>query len=356
MDIESFKSELVARLTRAGADGAAARAETQAFISALPPEEAVRLAAAADNEAVMQRITDPLMRRVPKRAPAPETTDDGGFGDDGIDDVDDIDEMLASSSPERMPERQPQPRHAQPQVHKREARPVKQPIQQPVQQPQIQRPQPIQQPQQMPQQMQQPQQMQPQPIQQPQPMPQTVQQAQPVPRPAAPVRAKQAAQAEHARPVQKSDETQKDRRVIYKPDPNADYRKFYIILACTSPLWGFAALLAAAAFLFVVGALSASIVVIIAGIFVGVAVGTTLALIGIIYGITQLFEYSPIGMYEIGLGIMIGGIVMFLGVLAYNIAVRLVPYLLKKLMVFLSFAIHKCIELYYYVKGRCADL
>ncbi len=347
MDIESFTNELTARLVRAGADGSAARAEASAFVSSLPPEEAERIAAAGGNEAIMQRITDSLIRRLPARPSAAENggaaNGNNGTGVDGADDDygddfdDDIDEMLESSRPDSFPpavQQRPQQR----QVQQRPTAPGQVPAQQMPQPVQPQMPPPS------------------QPMQQPQmPQQQMPSQMQPRQRQAVAPRPRRQEPAERPR-RQTGEEQQKDRRIIYKPDPNADYRKFYIILACTSPIWGFAALLAAGLFLFAIGALSASILAIIAVIFVGVAVGTTLALVGIIYGITQLFEYAPIGMYEIGLGIMIGGTVMFAGVLAYNIAVRLVPYLIKKLMVLLSFTIHKCIELYYYVKGRCADL
>ena len=146
------------------------------------------------------------------------------------------------------------------------------------------------------------------------------------------------------------------RRPIYKPDPNADYHKFYIILACTSPIWGFAALVVAALFALAICGLAALIVLLIVGLFVGVAVGVVLSLIGIIYGITQLFELPPVGVYEIGLGIMVGGAVMFFGILAYNGAVRLLPYVIRQVLALMSFTLHKCVELYYYVKGRCADL
>lgn len=147
-----------------------------------------------------------------------------------------------------------------------------------------------------------------------------------------------------------------DRQIIYRPDPNADYRKFYTILACSSPLL---ILLAAAGlflFLAVLGGMCLSIVLLIIGLIAGVALGTVLCLVGIIYGITQLFKYAPIGLYEIGLGLMIGGITMLAGIIIYNVAVRLLPFLIKKVFSLLIYSMHKCVELYFYVKGACADL
>ncbi len=147
-----------------------------------------------------------------------------------------------------------------------------------------------------------------------------------------------------------------EKRVIYKPDPNADYQRFYIIFWCTCPIWGFLALCILGLFAFALLGMLAAIVGLIGALFIGVAAGTVLALVGIIYGITQLFEYAPIGMYEIGLGVMIGGWVMFGGIVVYNTAVRLLPYLIRKELDLFTYTVHKCVELYYRVKGACADL
>lgn len=154
----------------------------------------------------------------------------------------------------------------------------------------------------------------------------------------------------------RKEDVKDDKRIIYRPDPNADYRKFYIILACTSPIWIFLLLLGVLAFLFVLGALCVSIACLILALVGGVAAGTVLSLVGIVYGITQLFQYAPIGLYEIGLGLMIGGITMLAGIVVYNVAVRLLPFLIKKIASLLVYSMHKCVELYFYVKGACADL
>ncbi|MCD8314990.1 MAG: hypothetical protein LUD44_05105 [Firmicutes bacterium] len=144
--------------------------------------------------------------------------------------------------------------------------------------------------------------------------------------------------------------------IIHRPDPNADYRKFYIILACTSPLWIMVLLAVITLFIAAIAFMCAAIVFLLAGLVGVIGVGTVLAIVGIVYGITQIFTYAPIGMYEIGLGIMIGGITMLVGVVSYNIAIRLLPFLIKKTVKLLTFTMHKCIELYYYVKGECANL
>ncbi len=161
----------------------------------------------------------------------------------------------------------------------------------------------------------------------------------------------------HTEPSQADRKTQaNEKKLISRPDPNADYKKFYIILGCSSPIWVFLLLAVVMLFLVVIGALAASIVGIIAALVVAVALGTTVCVVGIVYGITQLFKYAPIGLYEIGLGLKIGGYLMLAGIAAYNIAVRLLPYLIKKVLELFVYTAHKCVELYFYVKGACANL
>ncbi len=153
----------------------------------------------------------------------------------------------------------------------------------------------------------------------------------------------------------KRNDTKKDKKIIYRPDPNADYKKFYIFLCASSPLWLFIGLLAVTLYLLVLGVFCVSIVLLIVALIAGTAVGTVVSLIGLVYGATQLFNYAPIGMYEIGLGLVIGGITMLLGIIVYNVAIRLLPFLIKQLFALFVFTMRKCVELYFNVKGACAE-
>ena len=366
MDVNRFIDALVSRLEASGADRVSAIRASRIFVGKMPDDEAVQLAAHADNE-VIDRIAAALIKDIRpsnevKKDPIEAFSLEDESGADPDDDDDDmIDAMLS-----------PKPRQQQPaNIASYRQRSVSIPEQsahqrtpaQPVRRQQIsQRPPQAQQAQQMqsqqrgqqisqrPPQTSQAQQMQsPQRRQVSQPQPTQQIKPAPVSRQTQSTGAQRPHKGTNAKAAPK-------RRVIHKPDPNADYSKFYTILVCTSPLWGFAALCGAAAFVLAIGALAALIVFLIVGLFAGVAVGTILSLVGVIYGITQLFEYAPIGIYEIGLGLMIGGFVMFFGILAYNAAIRLLPYLIKQVLVLFSFTLHKCVELYYHVKGRCADL
>ncbi len=60
-----------------------------------------------------------------------------------------------------------------------------------------------------------------------------------------------------------------------------------------------------------------------------VAAGAAISLIGIIYGVIQLFVSMPVGLYEIGIGVIVAGAVMLIGILIYNFAVRLIPLLMR---------------------------
>lgn len=130
--------------------------------------------------------------------------------------------------------------------------------------------------------------------------------------------------------------------------------KFWVLFFVTLPislavvlaiLGVFAALFTASAVMIV--GLIASLIALVAG-------GTALSLVGIIYGITQTVITLPIGLYEIGLGITIGGATMLAGILIYNFAVRLLPFVLRKLVTLLAFIFERLRGLFYRLKRESA--
>lgn len=83
----------------------------------------------------------------------------------------------------------------------------------------------------------------------------------------------------------------------------------------------------------------------IAGLIAFVFVGVLVSLIGIIYGVIMVIKgVSPVGLFEIGLGITVGAAVMFVGILVYNFAIRLIPFCMKMLAKLLSFAFKRARE------------
>lgn len=135
-------------------------------------------------------------------------------------------------------------------------------------------------------------------------------------------------------------------------------RIFWTVLIVTLPL-SLALLLA---YFGVFGAafvvLCALNVLLVAGLIGGAAVGAALSLIGIIYGITQLITVSSAapGLYEIGLGVTIGGIVLAAGILIYNIACRLVPRLIQLLGTLFGICTGKLRTLFHMAKEACYKL
>lgn len=109
---------------------------------------------------------------------------------------------------------------------------------------------------------------------------------------------------------------------------------FWTITALASPL-----IVAALAVYFGIFALCVvSVVAMIVMCFIlvcGIVIAASLAcLISIIYGITQMFVSFGIGLYEIGVGVVVCGLAMIASVLVYLLATRVLPYLLKQLVAF----------------------
>jgi uncharacterized membrane protein len=131
---------------------------------------------------------------------------------------------------------------------------------------------------------------------------------------------------------------------------------FWVLFGVSLPVTIPIALAVLGLFIGVWGALAASIIASIASLIILVAGGTALSLIGIIYGITKLFSVVPIGIYEIGLGVLIGGCVMFGGILFYNFAVRLLPYLIKLVARLFKYLYGQLKVLFVFLRKECAKL
>ncbi len=103
----------------------------------------------------------------------------------------------------------------------------------------------------------------------------------------------------------------------------------------------------------VIVAISALIALCIAVLVAEIAIGSVIALIGLIYGASQVFLSLPIGLFELGLGVVVIGVTMFVGILTYNFAVRFLPFLLRQYIRFIKFFRRFIQDLYYYLKGEC---
>ncbi len=99
-----------------------------------------------------------------------------------------------------------------------------------------------------------------------------------------------------------------------------------------------------------------AIIALVVGMIAVIAAGSGVALVGIIYGITQLFSFVAAGVYEIGLGVMIVGISLFGGVVLYNLAIRFLPWVMSWLTVLFTFVFGRFRNLFYLARRECYKL
>ncbi len=154
------------------------------------------------------------------------------------------------------------------------------------------------------------------------------------------------------------DEDEKSTRLPdYVPEeeiPNS--KMFWILFGVSLPITLPLALAALSVFAAAWAALAALIVGAIAALTAIVAVGTGFSLIGIVYGTIKMFSSVPDGLYEIGLGIIVAGLVMLFGILLYNFAVRLVPLLIKLVWKLFKYLLEKLKTLFNYLRRESAKL
>jgi len=137
---------------------------------------------------------------------------------------------------------------------------------------------------------------------------------------------------------------------------NRDYSRFWLIFWLTLPFTLILGLAGAAVFLGLIAVLVLSIVGLTALLIAVSVAGTALALVGIIYGAIQLFSGSgPAGLYEIGEGLMIAGGTMLAGILLYNAAVRLAPFLIRKTARLIGVTAKALKKLFLKIKGAMAQ-
>ena len=128
---------------------------------------------------------------------------------------------------------------------------------------------------------------------------------------------------------------------------------FYILLILTAPLWIpiFIAVCVILGVLYVLlSVLIAALVIVMIAL---IGAGTAFSLINIVYGVIQLFSRMPVGLFEIGLGIILAGATMLFSILIYNLAVRLLPKLYKQITRFSKFVFRSISTLYYNAKKEC---
>lgn len=130
-------------------------------------------------------------------------------------------------------------------------------------------------------------------------------------------------------------------------------RSFVVSAVLSAILWIPLFILAAALYGLAYCMLGALIGAFIVSLVVVTIAGTGLTLVGIIYGVTQMSVSRPIALYEIGLGIALGGVALMAGVLLYNGAVRLMPWVIRRMNRFSRFSVRALRRLVRYFKKAC---
>lgn len=133
-------------------------------------------------------------------------------------------------------------------------------------------------------------------------------------------------------------------------------RKFWLLFAVTSPLWLTIILMTAAAFALTYFLMAVIIIAAVALLVATTAAGTLVSVFGLIFSVAQMISSLPIGLYECGLSIIAGAIAMFVSILIYNFAVRLIPFAARWLLVFVKYVFRKYKELFVYLKKECIGL
>lgn len=131
---------------------------------------------------------------------------------------------------------------------------------------------------------------------------------------------------------------------------------FWVLFILSLPFAAAISLTVLALFIVAFAALAALMVLSIAALAVVAAVGTAFTLVALVYGIVQALSVLPVGLYEIGIGITAGAVVLFVSILLYNFAIRLLPFAMKQLARFFGWTVRSLKALFIYVKGACAKL
>lgn len=131
---------------------------------------------------------------------------------------------------------------------------------------------------------------------------------------------------------------------------------FWVIFILSLPFAAAIGLAVIGLFVVAFAALAGLMVLSIAALAAVAAVGTAFTLVSLVYGIVQALSVLPVGLYEIGIGITAGAIVLFVSILLYNFAIRLLPFTMKQLARFFGWTVRSLKTLFIYVKGACAKL
>lgn len=142
-----------------------------------------------------------------------------------------------------------------------------------------------------------------------------------------------------------------------KAEANSPSLLFTIIIILSLPLLAICAFLCIGTLVSLYFALAAVILALVLLIIFIVCGGTLTSLVALLYGATQVMqEPRYVGIHEIGLALIILGATILSSVLLYNLAVRLIPWILSKASVLFKFLFTKLKLLVEKLRKGCENL
>lgn len=141
-----------------------------------------------------------------------------------------------------------------------------------------------------------------------------------------------------------------------EPEKIQESKMFWVLFAVSLPVTLPLALLVLLIFGVMWGGLAAVTAGAVAALIAAVCAGTAVSLVGIIYGIAQFKTAIPVGLYEVGVGIVAAGITLCVGILIYNFVVRLMPILFKLVLKLFKYTLKRLKELFNYLRKESAKL
>lgn len=144
------------------------------------------------------------------------------------------------------------------------------------------------------------------------------------------------------------------REITYRGEPSPEARRKFIIGATLLSPFGALIFLVCMSVVGVICLVSVLFIPLLLALMLAICVvGIVLSVVGFVYGLSQLFTVKPVGMFEIGLGIIILGATILICTLIYNLAVRVIPKLIRRCWRLVCRTFWLLADLFCYIRGEC---
>ncbi len=144
------------------------------------------------------------------------------------------------------------------------------------------------------------------------------------------------------------------REITYRGEPSPEARRKFIIGATLLSPFGALIFLVCMSVVGVIWLVSVLLIPLLLALMLAICVvGIVLSVVGFVYGLSQLFTVKPVGLFEIGLGIIILGATILISTLVYNLAVRVIPKLIRRCWRLVCRTFWLLADLFCYIRGEC---